>query len=224
MPLPNTIPMGPMANPALLTDPNYVAQSMQVQRQQALAQALSQQGMSNIDYDPRGRISPLQGINKMLAAYLGGTMGNSAIQGQAALQAQGMRAMLQQAGGTAAQLNGGGQSTQPAPSPATQALAQGASQGSVGPTTQNAATMNSIPPQAPQPVPQGGIQVTPMDIVMARMGDPVAMEKVAAERRATSAEREVANLKRQLADAMADAEEAVQNALAEAHEAFDAEV
>ena len=50
------------------------------------------------------------------------------------------------------------------------------------------------------------------------------VEKVAAERRATSAEREVANLKRQLADAMADAEEAVQNALAEAHEAFDAEV
>ena len=197
MPLPNTIPMGPMANPALLTDPNYVAQSMQLQRQQALAQALSQQGMSNIDYDPRGRISPLQGINKMLAAYLGGTMGNNAINGQANLTAQGMGAMLQQAGSTAAQLNGGGQSTQPpAPSPATQALGMGAAGGSVGPTTQNAATMNSLPPQA-APAPQGaaGVQVTPMDIVMARMGDPVSMEKVktALANSALSPEQKLAN-------------------------------
>lgn len=174
--MPNTVPMGPqmgpVMNPVLMTDPNYVAQTLQLQRQQALAQALTQQGMGPIDYDPRGRISPLQGINKMLAAYLGGTMGNQAIQRQAQLSAQGMGAMMGQAEGTAAQINGQGS---PAPSPATQALSQGAASGSVGPTVQNAATMNALPPRG-QSVP--GVQVTPQDIVMARMGDPVALEKV----------------------------------------------
>jgi hypothetical protein len=50
------------------------------------------------------------------------------------------------------------------------------------------------------------------------------LDQTAAERRAATAEREVLALKRQLDEAAADTEEAVQGALAEAHEAFDAEV
>jgi hypothetical protein len=50
------------------------------------------------------------------------------------------------------------------------------------------------------------------------------LDRTATERRAATAEREVVALRRQLEEAAADTEEAVQGALAEAHEAFDAEV
>jgi predicted nucleic acid-binding Zn-ribbon protein len=49
-------------------------------------------------------------------------------------------------------------------------------------------------------------------------------EKAAAERRASAAEREAVALRRRLEQAEAEAEDAVQAALAEAHEAFDTEV
>jgi hypothetical protein len=49
-------------------------------------------------------------------------------------------------------------------------------------------------------------------------------ERAGAERRAIAAEKEAGRLREELEEALADTDEAVQNALAEAHETFDAEV
>lgn len=190
--------MGPMANPALMQDPDYVMQMMQSQRRQQLAQALTQQGMAPIDYDPRGAISKWQGVSKLASALMGGYEGNKAMQQQAALTSQGMQTQLQQLGAGQPQMQQQPQQPQPAqPSPSTQALAQGASQGSVGPTMANAQRMQQIqgqqsqPPQQPQQQPQmpqlpGTVQPTaqnpyglpPMLLIRAQQGDPAAMEEI----------------------------------------------
>ncbi len=150
-------PMGgllnPMANPGVATNSDFVSQMLHVSRQQALAQELMQQGIAPISYDPKGKISPLQGMSKMLAAALGGYEGNQAQQGQADLMSQGAQAaMAQYGGGAPAQ----GPTIQPAqPSAATQALGAGAATGSVGPTVSNAQRLAQALQGQPAAAPQG---------------------------------------------------------------------
>jgi hypothetical protein len=183
---PNTYnPMGaaPLANPALAMDPNYVANMLRVQRQQQMAQALMQQGLDPISYDPHGRISWTQGANKLLSAYLGGKMGNDAISGQASNIAQGTQMQL-------GQLGAGQPSPAPGPSPSSVALSAGG-----GPTPANAAlaqalTMPGASSSAPTPAPSNGIPggvsptsmnpggLPPMLVLAARNGDPAAMKQV----------------------------------------------
>lgn len=52
---------------------------LEIQRQQALAQALQQQAFDKIDYDPRGKIAPTQGLQKIAAGLMGGMAQNKAI-------------------------------------------------------------------------------------------------------------------------------------------------
>lgn len=66
-------------------DPSYVLQELQVQRAQKIADMLTAEGNSPIEYDHAGKISPLQGLAKMLQAYGGRTTANDAIEGQAKL-------------------------------------------------------------------------------------------------------------------------------------------
>lgn len=180
----------PALNPITAQIPNYALQSMQAQRQQAMAQALMEQGMAPVDYDNRGRISWTQGLAKMLSAYQGAKLGTSAMQQQAALQQQGMQAMGQAYGL-------GGQPDPQAIAAALQpqanaqrALAEGAQRGSVGPTTANAARMDAmappLPPQAPQQDPNMGGTQTPLNpygappllAYQASNGDAGAMEQL----------------------------------------------
>jgi len=176
----NTIQVGQQTNPALMGDPNYNLQMLNSQRQQALAQALTQQGLAPIDYDHAGKISPLQGLNKMLAAYLGGDMANKANEGQANLMAQGQQMQLQQLG----------QGTQPGMNPAAaSALTQGAAVGDVGPTVTNAQRMGAAlagSPQQPQYRGAGAVSPTPANpyglpptlLLRAQAGDGAATEAV----------------------------------------------
>jgi hypothetical protein len=176
----------PATNPSLLSNPDYMQQMLQTQRTQALAQALTDQGLAPVEYDPRGRISPWQGVNKLASALLGGYEAQQAMKGQAALQSQAVQSNLQQ--------YGAGQTPQTAPSPsqASQfALGQGAQAGSVGPTNDNArrlaavlAPSQSAPapgpaqaqglPGAVAPVPANPYGISPDLMVRAQMGDPVA--------------------------------------------------
>jgi hypothetical protein len=176
----------PATNPSLLSNPDYMQQMLQTQRTQALAQALTDQGLAPVEYDPRGRISPWQGVNKLASALLGGYEAQQAMKGQASLQSQAVQSNLQQ--------YGAGQTPQTAPSPsqASQfALGQGAQAGSVGPTNDNArrlaavlAPSQSAPapgpaqaqglPGAVAPVPANPYGISPDLMVRAQMGDPVA--------------------------------------------------
>lgn len=145
----------PGLNPITSQIPNYAQQAMLAQRQQAIAQALTQDGMAPIDYDPRGRISWTQGLAKMLQAYTGAKLANQSINSQAGLQQQGMQAMGQAYGMSAPQ--GDQQALASALSPqaasaAQQAMSQGAQQGSVGPTTANASRMDAMQPAPAAPV------------------------------------------------------------------------
>jgi hypothetical protein len=154
----------PGLNPITASIPNYAQQAMLAQRQQAIAQALTQEGMAPIDYDPKGRISWTQGLAKMLQSYAGAKIANQAINTQAGLQTQGMQSMGQAYGMGA-----------PNPTPQGQALAaglngQGAAQGGGQPA-----------PQQPQPTPGG--QATPLNpygappmLAMMAGQDPGVME------------------------------------------------
>lgn len=178
----------PGLNPITSQIPNYAQQAMLAQRQQAIAQALTQEGMAPIDYDSKGRISWTQGLAKMLQAYSGAKLANQSINSQAGLQQQGMQAMGQAYGMGAPQ--GDPQALAAALSPqvaAQQAMAQGAQQGSVGPTTANAARMDAMQPAPAAPVAaapgMGGVK-TPLNPYgapallawQAGQGDASAME------------------------------------------------
>lgn len=159
----------PALNPITAQIPNFAVQQMQAQRQQAIAQALMQQGMAPIDYDSKGRISWTQGLAKMLQAYEGTKMGNDAITQQAGLQQQGMQAQ--------GQALGMGQ-----PSPSQYALGQGAQAGSVGPTNENAARLAAALSPAQKQGVNGAVMGTPYNptglppqlLMSAQYGDPVA--------------------------------------------------
>lgn len=176
----------PSLNPLTAGIPGYALQQIQAQRRLQLAQALTQQGMAPIDYDPKGHISWTQGLAKALQAYAGGAMFNKGAQQQADLQTQGMQAM-----GLA---YGFGGQLQPAVSPpsgaidprAAAALNQGAQQGSIGPTNANAAAMGSMPPPAASAPPQTQQQGSPLNpygappmlAYLASQGDPGALEQM----------------------------------------------
>jgi hypothetical protein len=139
-------------------DPNLAASAALIQQRQAMAQALMQQGMTPLDTNNRTiggvgyRISPMEGLAKMLQTYVGrqgveqatsdlGALGNQAYQAQVA--------RLQP-----------GQSPSFSPEQVSQAsqnaLSQGAAQGDVGPTVTNgqrigAALMGQQPTNAGRP-------------------------------------------------------------------------
>lgn len=176
----------PLVNPVTAQIPNFVLQQLQAQRNQQLAQTLQTQGMSPIDYDPHGRISWTQGLAKALQTGAGLALGNDAMSQQAGLQQQGMQAM--------APMYGFG--SQPSPqalaaaiNPADAshaALAQGAQQGSVGPTNSNAALMTALagkaqPPASSAPTsaaPMNPFGAPPMLAYAASNGDPAALEQM----------------------------------------------
>ena len=124
-------------------NPAYIYRVMQAQRQQQMAQLLTQQSVQPIDYDNRGAISPWQGVAKMMQAYLGATGSQQANQQMARVIAQG-----NQNEANAYHLNDGNQPPPQQPpdsnSPASEALGLGAQQSSVGPTNSNAALMADV--------------------------------------------------------------------------------
>jgi len=182
-------------------DPNYIYSIMQAQRQQQMAQMLTQEGASPIQYDTKGAISPYQGLAKMLQSYLGATTAQSANRNMAGLQAQGnqntMQALQTMFGG-----GSGANGADPAGIAPSAAMAQGAmqqpsapgadgqmiNQGGVGPTNANAARMAAmLQPQGGQTtgapaVAGGGLSIPGMDpsvSAMVYMLDPEAYLKAA---------------------------------------------
>lgn len=166
----------PMINPITGQDPEYLRKVLQLQQRQKVAQALQQQSMTPIDYDPRGRISPWQGAAKLAQALLGGSGINSSINEQASLQSDGMKKMAQAYGAAA-------------PSPTTPA----ASQASASPNNTALANALAPAPEGSQPQPsmqlpaqQFGGNATPLNphglnptlMLMAANGDPVAKMQV----------------------------------------------
>ena len=123
-------------------DPNYLYSVMQAQRQKMIADALTQQGMSPIEYDHAGAISPLQGLAKMLQAYSGNKNAAAANQTLADAQAQGNQRTMQVLQGLF-----GGNVTDPAAA-------------STASLTQGAMTQPSLPGADGQPVNQGGVGPT----------------------------------------------------------------
>ena len=192
-----TVQQAPMANPALMQDPNYMQQMLQAQRQQRIAEALTQQGLEPIQYDKSGPISWTQGLAKMLNMYMGTRMGYDSDKSMANLQSQGMAMQLAQLGQ--------GQEQPQQPTPEQMALALGAKQGdqagafdgngtyvppvkNVGPTVGNADLAASLRQAAPTQTPQIAGSVTPtamnpyglppMLVMMARNGDPAAQKQL----------------------------------------------
>lgn len=151
-------------NPVTAQIPNFALQSMQSQRQQQLAAALTEQGMAPLDYDPRGRASWTQGLAKVLQEGVGAYLGKQAMTQQAGLQQQGMQAM-----GAALGMPQMG-STPPAVAPA-------------GPSPQAlGAALGGSPAPAPA-APISGTALNPMGLPpmlvwAASNGDPAAQEQL----------------------------------------------
>jgi len=179
-------PITPMQDPAILQNPDYVRQLLQAQQRAKMADALLQQGMQPIEYDRRGRVSWTQGLAKALSAGLGAWGGLNNAENQAGLQAQGIQRQLDMLG-AGTQPTGVALADAIDPRPAA-ALSQGAAQGSIGPTLDNAARMNAMPQPAQQPtngVP-GGVApngnnpygLPPMLLLQAQMGNEAAKEQI----------------------------------------------
>ena len=136
-------------------DPTSAVNAYSIQRQQALAQALQAQALTPASDDlPKNMpIMPKVGMGlgmvKLAQALMAGSASESADAAAGNQQQKNMALMLQ--------AMGGGQQAQQSPQadPSSQALTQGAAQGSVGPTVDNAQRMDSMPPQQPQQ-PQSG--------------------------------------------------------------------
>ena len=185
--MPNAPQGSGLINPITGQDPNYILQVLQAQRQAKIADALAQQGMNPIDYDQRGRVSPTQGLAKLFDAYIGQKLGRQSDQTMAGMQAGNMQRMGAAYGTGPPDQSQPQMPQQPPPmSNASAVLAQGAQQGSVGPTNQNAATMNSMQPQGqpqgqpqqPQGAPLNPFGAPPMLAYMASQGDPGAQEQL----------------------------------------------
>lgn len=150
-------------------DPNYLYSVMQAQRQKMLADALTQDSLSPINYDHAGAISPLQGLAKMLQAYAGKTGASDANQSMADLQSQAMqRTALAYGLGSPPQTQQGPQGADPA-APAS----------SGGPSPQSLASALS-PQSGPGNVPRGTVSTlnpygAPNMLVLgAANGDPAS--------------------------------------------------
>lgn len=179
-------PITPMQDPVMMQNPDYVRQMLQAQQRAKMADALLQQGMQPIEYDRRGRVSWTQGLAKALSAGLGAWGGLNNAENQAGLQAQGIQRQLDMLG-AGTQPTGVALADAIDPRPAA-ALSQGAAQGSIGPTLDNAARMNAMPQPAQQPtngVP-GGVApngnnpygLPPMLLLQAQMGNEAAKEQI----------------------------------------------
>ena len=159
-------------NPILAANPQYLQEVLQLQRRQQMAQALMQQGTSDISYDQKGKISPLQGINKMLAAYLGAKMGNDGIDQQAQLQSQGAQQMRDMFMG-----NQGAQPTQPVPQGSAQTTPASISPQAIG------SAMGATPASSPMVIPG----MDPRAALYAYQTDPAGyMKELAASASARS--------------------------------------
>lgn len=152
-------------------DPNFALQQLQAQRQQKIADMLTEEGAAPINYDHAGKISWTQGLAKMLQAYGGRTIGDEAIKTQAKLTAQGAQAM--------ARAYGMGSPDQQPPAPAAQDQGQ--------PTPQALGAAMSPQPAVQQPAqPSSGGNASPMNpygapplvAYMASQGDPAALEQM----------------------------------------------
>lgn len=137
--------------PIFSTDPSVQAGYLQVQQRQALAAALMQDGLKPLDINNRQvggvayRVSPMEGLAKVLQAYGGQKMMGDSNQEMGNLLAGQNDALVR--------AMGGGQPAQQ-PDPATSALGAGAASGSVGPTNENAARLAAVLGQGQQPQPQ----------------------------------------------------------------------
>ena len=174
-------------------DPNYLYSVMQANRQKMLADALTQQGMSPIDYDHAGAISPLQGLAKMLQVYAGTQGAASANRTLADTQSLGNQRAMQGLQGLF-----GGQVQDPSVA-ASASMAQGAvqspstpgadgqmvNQGGVGPTVANAQRMGQMMSKGTgaQGAAFGVPGLSPQQMTMAYLMDPVATMKAALDSR-----------------------------------------
>lgn len=146
-----------MPNAGMVVLPQFQGNYYDLQRQQALAQALTQQALQGSQPAPAAAVGPYQvqpkysmgaGIAQLGQALLASRMADKVSQGYGQLGAQ------------QAQAFGFGAPAAQASDSSNAALAQGASQGDVGPTLTNAARMGSQ--QAPAQA-SGGLSVSPMN-------------------------------------------------------------
>lgn len=132
-------------------DPNTAAENALIQQRMAMSQALLQQGTTPIDTNNRSiggvgyRVSPMEGLAKLLQAYTGRQGVEQATRDQGALANQAHQALV----------NSLQTSQTPSFDPSqvsdasSNALASGAAQGSVGPTDANAQSMGQALMQTP---------------------------------------------------------------------------
>lgn len=146
-----------MPNAGMVVLPQFQGNYYDLQRQQALAQALTQQALQGSQPAPAAAVGPYQvqpkyslgaGIAQLGQALLASRMANNVSQGYNQLGAQ--QAQAFGFGSPAAQADGSSNA----------ALAQGASQGDVGPTVTNAARMDLQQASVPA---AGGSAVSPMN-------------------------------------------------------------
>jgi len=146
-----------MPNAGMVVLPQFQGNYYDLQRQQALAQALTQQALQGSQPAPAAAVGPYQvqpkysigaGIAQLGQALLASRMADRVSQGYNQLGAQ--QAQAFGFGAPAAQADGSSNA----------ALAQGASQGDVGPTLTNAARMDALQAAAPA---QGGSATSPMN-------------------------------------------------------------
>lgn len=150
---------GQAINPLSIVDPQSVADQSQIEWQRQMAAALMQGGMQQPQGGMAGQVyvgpSWTQGLANMLKVYGGKQMMDTANKQSVGL-AQRQGQMLRSAFGM-------GAPDQPQqPDPVQQGLAQGAANGSVGPTNANAAAVNALRTQPqPAPAPQAGPMTMP---------------------------------------------------------------
>ena len=166
-------------NPILDQNQAYIMAQLKAQRAAQLADMMTNEGASPIQYDQRGAISPYQGLAKMLQAYTGGKMSADSMKQQVDARALGAQLMGQAYG--MPQTPG---ASNVAPVPAGPGSAQ-----AIPPDTPQGFTPPADKPQmAPQGLAaalQGGVQpgnatamnpygAPPALVMMAAQGDPAA--------------------------------------------------
>lgn len=143
-----TAPSPGSVNFGTIVAPDVAAEQMALVRRQQMVDLLRQQAVTPTEQQTAGGmavpISPMNGLAKMAAAYLAGKRQTDIDSKTLDLNKQ----MAQRY----AQILGGGASATDAATAAPVALAQGAAQGSVGPTAANAQRMDTLTtPQSGQP-------------------------------------------------------------------------
>ena len=138
----NTLPLGMQYS----QDPDVAKQMQELALRQQVAQAMMAQGMQPVSTQGREiggmgyKVSPFEGLNKVLQAYLGTKMGMQNADSQGNLMSQAYRSALAanqpgaDAGYSPDQVFNAGQD----------ALKQGAAEGDIGPTNTNAQRMAKV--------------------------------------------------------------------------------